>query len=344
MLGRKIRLYRLQQGLTKKELAVRTGISQARITAFENGRETPNTKIARVLASALGVSFPQLMKFVPSSREYQHGEFRKQSSLSKSAQTYLRMLSEEYFDRLFLAADLLGGKVLREPPTVHCLIISGSPEADAMLLRSHLGVAIDGPVPALIDMLENKGILICKIPYEHTNFSGINGMADKYPYIAINSKATPERQRSTIIHELAHIFFELPKRTALEHEKYVEAVCGAFLFPSTDAYIELGRKRKAISSDMVIVAKEYGISLQLLAKRAEQLGIISADTYRNFNIAINKSSARFSEGGRIKPEEPKLLEQLVLRGWCEDKMSLSRAAELLDITYSEMRDKAELWN
>ena len=290
----RIKLYRLQRGLSRKEVAAKTGISLAMLTLFEDGKRTPDNKTARILASVLGITYPQLMKFVPSERKYQHGEFRKQSTLSKSAQGYLQMLIEEYFDRLFLVADLLGGKVLRASPAMHSLVTDNSPEADAMALRDYWGFARSGPILSLIDVLENKGILICKIPYQHTDFSGINGMADRHPYIAINSYATPERQRSTLIHELVHVSFEQPAQTSREYEKYIEAVSGAFLLPKPDAFAELGRKRRAVSSDM--------------------------------------------------SEETRLLEQLVLRALSEEKISMSRAAELLDVPYHIMRDKFELWN
>ena len=339
MLGRRIKLYRLKYGWSKKELAEKLGISLTMLSSFETDKKTPDGQTIQSLASAFGITLPQFLSLIQSNVKYRHGSFRKQTSLSKSAQSYLHMLSEDSLNKFFLLEELLGSDVLREPPALHSLIVSGSPEADALRLRELLGFRQSGAVSNLIDVLENKGILICKIHYKGTNFSGINGMADRYPYIAFNSETTPERQRSTIVHELVHVFFEPP-----EHEKYIEAVCGAFLFPAADAYIELGRKRRTISPDMVIVAREYGISLQLLAKRANQLEIITTDAYRSFNIAINKAKVKISEGYRIAPEEPKLLEQLVLRALDEDKISMSRAAELLDIPYHIVREKAALWN
>ena len=57
MLGRKIKIYRLQQGLTKKELAAKVGITPAMVTAFEDNKQTPNLRIIRSLMSALNVSF-----------------------------------------------------------------------------------------------------------------------------------------------------------------------------------------------------------------------------------------------------------------------------------------------
>ena len=198
-------------------------------------------------------------------------------------------------------------------------------------------------VSLVIDMLENKGILICKIKYEYTNFSGINGIAGKYPYIAINSQSTPERQRSTIVHELVHVFFEHSGNSSTEEEKYIEAISGAVLLPASDAFAELGKKRRGISSDMTVVAQEYGISMQLLAKRAKQLEIISYDAYHRFNVLINKAGTRLSEGERISSEAPKLLEQLVLMALSEEKISMSRASELLEIPFYIMREKAEIF-
>ena len=107
MLGRKIKLYRLQQELSKKELEVKTGIKTSMLTAYEEGKETPDTKTVRLIADVLGVPFSDFMKFVPSSRKYQHEEFKKQSSLSRAAQSYLRLIVEEYFDKLYLVANLL---------------------------------------------------------------------------------------------------------------------------------------------------------------------------------------------------------------------------------------------
>ena len=56
-----------------------------------------------------------------------------------------------------------------------------NPERDVELaasnLRRYIGFPEDGPVPNVIDVLENKGILIYILPYEEANdcFFGMNG-------------------------------------------------------------------------------------------------------------------------------------------------------------------------
>ena len=68
---------------------------------------------------------------------------------------------------------------------------------------------------------------------------------------------TPERNRSTIVHELAHLMFVWPESMDdKEIEKMATAIGGAFLFPESDTKRELGIRRSAITKDMVLVAVE----------------------------------------------------------------------------------------
>ena len=63
----------------------------------------------------------------------------------------------------------------------------------------------------LITILENKGILVYLCQIDSSKFSGMNGFVNDRPYIMINSSMSPERIRSTIAHELAHLVFDWPE-------------------------------------------------------------------------------------------------------------------------------------
>ena len=54
---------RIEQNLTQKELAARTGIDQADISKLENGTRNPILKLLKKLASGLGMQLK--IEFVP---------------------------------------------------------------------------------------------------------------------------------------------------------------------------------------------------------------------------------------------------------------------------------------
>ena len=117
MLGRKIKIYRLQQGLTKKELAAKVGITPAMITAFEDNKQTPNLRIIRSLMSVLNVSFGSLLSNIPP----------RPSSKWKSARSYSERLKEEYLDKLYFLSILLDDREVADK--------TATEQSDALLER-----------------------------------------------------------------------------------------------------------------------------------------------------------------------------------------------------------------
>ena len=174
----------------------------------------------------------------------------------------------------------------------------------------------------------------------------MNGLINDRPYIVLNSEMTPERNRSTAVHELAHLMFVWPEEMEeKEAERMATAIGGAFLFPESDAVRELGVHRSAITNDMLAVAKEYGISMMLLVKRAELCGIITASLAKRFYIDASKAGWRTAEPSRIRKENPSLFQQLVYRAVNEKEISIQRGAELLHASYEsvmKMNDPVEV--
>ena len=98
---------------------------------------------------------------------------------------------------------------------------------------------------------------------------------------------------------------------------------------------ELGVKRTRVTSDIVMVAKEYGVSTLLLMNRANILGIITDALYKDFMIKASKHGWRKHEPSRIPEETTNLFEQMTIRAVNEDEISEQRGAELLNISYDE---------
>jgi len=120
---------------------------------------------------------------------------------------------------------------------------------------------------SIVQLLDNTNLLqvallvyFCDI--DNDAFSGMNGLVNDRPYMIINQNMTPERIRSTIAHEMAHFIFIWPVDMAEKDiEAMATAISGVFLFPAEDAKRELGIRRSAVTKDMTLICKEYGISM-----------------------------------------------------------------------------------
>ena len=337
MFSKNLKYYRLKNAMSKKELAEQVSVSPMAISNYENGKRKPDMDLLKRMAMILGVRVSDFLAIRDEKLVFCHGEFRKNSTLSVAQQDYVRESVEEYFNRFMTIVEILGGEVLPKAPDTGVLSLSGESEGDAQALRNHLNLAVDGPIDNLVEILENKGVLVYACEIDSDKFSGMNGFVNECPYIVINKKMSPERKRSTIVHELSHLMFKWPDD--MEDRKIEDlstAISGAFLFPKTDAIRELGVRRTAVSKDMLLVAQEYGISMYLLVKRAQLSGIISASLAKGFYVDASQAGWRKNETHRIENEVPTLFEQLVYRAVNEHEVSMQRGAELLRIPYDDI--------
>ena len=337
MFSKNLKYYRLSNHLSKKDLADKVGVTAMAITNYEKGERMPSMDILKALSEALNVRVSDFLAVRNDNIEFMHGEFRKNSNLSVAQQEYVRESVEEYFNRFMTAVEVLGGDVLPQAPACHSIALSADPEENGSALRRHLGFAEDGPIEDLVGKLENKGILVYEIDIDENRFSGMNGLVNGRPYIVLNSMMNPERNRSTAIHELAHLMFVWPEDLdEKKTEKLATAISGAFLFPKSDVQRELGIRRSGITGDMIPVAKEYGVSMYLLVKRAELCQVISPAVEKDFYIHASKAGWKSDEPSRIEKESPTLFNQLVYRAVNEEEISVQRGAELLKVPYEEV--------
>lgn len=335
MFNKNLKYYRLKKNMSKKELASLIGVTPMAVTHYESGERKPDMVVIKAMAKALGVKTADFLSRPNENLVFAHGEFRKGSKLTVNQQEYIREDVEEYMSRFYTVVDILGGEVLPKAPNVHKIVLVDNPEEDAKRMREYLGVAKSGPIGNLVQLLENRGILVYACDIDNNAFSGMNGLVNERPYIIFNKNMSPERIRSTIAHEMAHFIFIWPDHMGeKEVENMATAISGAFLFPEADAKRELGIRRTRISKDMTLICREYGISMYLLVKRAALCGIITSSTEKDFYIKAGQAGWKKNEPIRSEAEVPFLFELLVFRAVSENEITVQKGAELLKQSYN----------
>ncbi|MDD3058437.1 MAG: XRE family transcriptional regulator, partial [Sphaerochaeta sp.] len=311
------------------------GLNKMAVSNYEMGKRTPDIATVRKLAEALNVPMARLLANDGENLAIAHGAFRKHACITKAMQEMILGNADRYLARLFSLVSVFGDAALAPIPVIEHVHATDY-EAAGQYLREILGLPSSGPIGNITDILENKGYIICPIGIDDRHFSGNSGTVNGRPYIAVNTTMPAERQRFTLIHELAHLVFSFHDDQDEEH--MVDGIAGAFLLPESDIKRELGPKRRDIRGDLRLIQKEYDVSMASIIMRAYQTGIITKSTYEITLKWMNAQGLRKNEKSGILPEESHLLEQLTLRAVAEEEITVSKAAELLEKPFTEVRE------
>ena len=340
MFNKNLKYYRLKQNMSKKELASLIDVTPMTITNYESGKRKPSMPTLKKLAQVLGVRVTDFLERRNDHLIFEHGEFRKHGDFSLKQQEFIRASVEEYIGRFYNIVEILGEKVLPDSLPVHQLILSKDIENNALEMRKYLKLSESGPIGNLVELLENKGVIIYMCDIDNLGFSGMNGLVNGRPYIIVNQNMSPERIRSTIAHEMVHFIFKWNQDISeKELEETVNAISGAFLFPEEDVIRELGVRRTIVSNDMVLISKEYGISMYLLVKRAYVCHVITESVMKAFYSVAAAHGWKTNEPHRIIKESPTLFSQLVYRAIAENEITIQKGAELLKISFDEVSQR-----
>jgi len=341
MNGERLKAARRMAGLSLEELAQKAGeITKQAISNYETGKRQPDSKTILRLAKLLDVRpeyFLQKDKI-----RFDAFEYRKKAKLGEKAKDVIEEKSRYVAERYLEIESLLGFTDKWENPLQKLEIKTGADvEKAALELRKkwNLGTAA---IIKLIETLETCGIMIISVEADD-NFDGLTNFANGKPIIIYNEKIKDNvRIRFTIAHELAHILLNL---NSVDSSKNRETLChrfaGAFLLPEEKIYQELGsrQRRKTAINELISIKEEYGISIQVIAKRLHYLGIITDASYKYFNIMVNKNKWKINELGEFKiSEEPERFRNLVMRAVAEEIITISKAASLLNTSISKLEN------
>ena len=328
MLGRNIKYYRLQAGLTQAALAEKVGLQKMAICNYENDNRTPDTNTIGMLCEAMRISVEKLLDYQDGPIRIDNGDFRRTDSLTALQQEAILSQIECIANRYEAVAGFLGHGVIDSALPKPVQVPNNASDA-AAYMREILGLAPTGPIGNLTQAFENVGVLVLLLEVGTADFSGYGCWAanDTLPIIAINNNMVAERQRFTLAHELAHLVFRFQGSNV---EKKVDDIAGKFLLPATDILRELGAKRTSIGvPELSCIHDEYGVSIQCASLRIRQEGIISAKEYdRIKNIRIQNQGIK---------ELPTRLQQLVCRAFFEGEIGIAKVAELLGIKIADAR-------
>lgn len=282
VIGSQLQKARETLELTLEEVAKELNTDPKVIFDWEEGVSQPTLEQLENLSKIYGRNVDYFLKRTPNPP--QNIQFR-----TKPGQT-LRDLSSEArkvisaFDELCRTAleleNLLGKK--REIKISHTEIPI---DQCARELRRVFNKG-DAPIRELRSLLENLGIRIFEMPIPRDEFSGFSLWHSEYgPCILINAKEPIGRRNFTVAHELAHLLYghgpsichilEIPSKPREEYNANQFAV--ELLLPRSGILRDFERRRLTrapTEKELGRMANKWGVSIQALGYRLENLGLV----------------------------------------------------------------------
>lgn len=341
MIGSRIQQARLAAGLPLCYLADQCDLSVVTISKFERDEMTPSSDELFALAKLLGVRVEYF--FRQHEVELVEVSYREHLDLSEQEKKRSFAAARDQLERWLALEEFIPTRwsvefqMPVELPTKISSLAAVESAAAAIRVDWELGNAA---IPGLIDTLELHGIQVFTITLDdEQKLAGLSADANGKPVIIIvGGKHAPEdRRRFALAYELGHLILKGRLARSVDEEKACHRFAGAFLIPPDALTGLLGRSRNWIEPrELQIIKEVWGVSMAAAMLRARALGVITPNT-------AAKMWQRFEENGWDKREpDPQYacetsrgFEQLVYRALAEDKISESKAAELLGLPLAE---------
>lgn len=365
--ARRLRVARLMCGLSQAELvakmkelaedfpALYKSVSTTAVERYENAVMFPeNSSILVTLAEALNTNVDNLTRQF-TIRIDKDFSFRKKSKLGKKRIDVVKMKVQQCIEK-YVEIENITGDEPKFDAFFNNIVVKKAEDARLVAneLRKKWNLG-DGPISQPMVMLEEHGVKVIEVEEDPELFDGTSTIVEGLPVVVLNkcesfspeSKHTfsPERRNLTLFHELGHQIMNIPDDVS---DKEKENLCNVFanemLIPSKTFLNIFGNKRQAITIvELKDVQLNYGISARALMMKAHQLGVINKSRYVGFCIKMNDPAnerlRKTLDGSSMPAEHTSRYERLVFRALSTETITTSKAAEMLDISVSELRDK-----
>jgi Zn-dependent peptidase ImmA (M78 family)/DNA-binding XRE family transcriptional regulator len=320
-----LRLARLcAMDMTQSKLATEIGVSQGKVSKWEDGLLVPSDDEMAKLSLLL--KFPVDFFFHPG-EIYGFGTcllfHRKRQAISG-----------KYLNTIHARMNVVGIGIeqlltfakttLRHPLSLPRYGTSSAQAAEqvARKVRSDWGLH-SGPISNLMSVAESAGVIIVPMDFGTDNIDAISVKPRNTPPLIFSNVQSPaDRQRFTLAHELGHLVMH---NTASSRTTEIEAdrFASELLMPSKEIRAELSgmtiEKAKRLK-------QKWRTAMSAIIKRAKDTGAIS--DYRARMLFIEMNPYRKREPVSIDPDVPGLLEKIIEAHRKSLKHSDSKLAEI----------------
>lgn len=297
--GELLTALRLSRGFTQMDLAAAIGISQATLSKVESGEARLDVETWRRVAKELLVPL-SAFRAVQASTAPARIFHRKQRTTPKSA---MNKVAAELSLVSLRVRDLMGDQTttLRR----HDLDDGfNTPQEIARDVRDELGLGRE-PLGDLVAILEGAGVLVLRWSLDTIQVDAIASWQDgSVPVILVGDHVPADRQRFTMAHELGHAVMH-EDEAEKEQEAEADAFAAEFLAPASE--IEKEWPSGSDLDALLLLKRRWGISLAALIRRGKDIGRLTEQEYRQWNIHLSTTGMHRREPDPSERENPTAL-------------------------------------
>lgn len=337
---------RVMGGLSLQELAdkLNNRVTRQALHKYEKGEFMPDSEMIGLLCDALDVR-PDYF-FRKEELNLEKVNFRKYTRFPIKAKNSLEQKTRDKLARYLELEQILNIETRFSIDFPNDPIRSNDQVDEfTVQLRAQLNLG-QGPIFNLLELLEDNHVKVLEIESEES-FDGLSAWANnkQVPIVVLNSNKDRalDRKRFTALHELGHLLMNLDGVEDKQKEKYCHYFAAAMLLPKETLFREVGRSRhKVFIPELGAIKKQYGISIQAIAYRMKDLGIITESYFRQFMFFVSQMGFKTEEPAEFDykgEEQSNRFNQLLMRALAEELISMSKAAALSNMKLAEFRDK-----
>lgn len=344
--AQRLRQARILQKMSMDQLVAKIEgqVTKQAISKYEAAKMMPNSTVLCALALALDVDLDYFFRPFTFDLDQFQVSFRKKSDTSVKDVNALKVRIQDEIERYLEIEEILGKEKVKIQQLDGEPLSSAEQMRDlAIKLREDWQLGLDA-IGNVQDVLEAHGIkVICTEAPK--GFEGVSGVVnDAHLIVVLNRQQTHvERRRFTALHELGHLLFNHRfslDLTIRERENLCNAFASEMLLPSSALKAVFSPGEKISTFELRQFQLVYGISIDAIMHKLNEIGIISDSKYRTYCIRKNKNAnlKKFIEDTCYKEDLTTRFSTMVYAAAAKDLISTSKAASLLNTTITDVRE------
>lgn len=370
-LSKNVRRFMKIKKLSIPQLAKECGLGTATLSNILNEKSSPNSSTLIKISTALGVSFSDLLAEIPTLKTLRFRTNHKLTAREIAERDQLQIDSAIWLKNYVNLEELTQNQIEYKFEK----ITTENPIEAAKEIRGIYNIQEEEPIYDILSLVEDAGI---KLYLHDFNFQKTFGLSvnkeDGGPAIIVNNNESisVERKIFTIAHELGHLILhrnsfdgEVSEENEIE-EKQANDFAAELLMPEK-AFEKQWELHSGISwVEAVLQIKQYfRVSYKTVLSRLNSLigdrftpGFLYAEFSRLYRLKYHHDLKNHYEPNSISElapakEEPKELscfnfteerfERLVRLAYEQEKITMSRAAEILNLSAESMRERVAEW-